>query len=136
MLSKQHRLTQAKDFARLGTQGRSVFGPFVTMRVRSVAQKVPNIAFITSTKVFKLAVDRNRVKRRLRSILRELLPEVPANVHLLFIVKPEALKASHPDLIAEIRRLLIKIPEALTKPPKLSPGAIKRNIKRAQRPSK
>lgn len=138
MLAKSHRLTQKKDFARLSTQGRSVFGPFLTMRVRSSGEEGPRIAFITSTKVFKKAVDRNRVKRRLRAIVRELLAEVPRRIHLLFIVKPEALKAPHLELTAEIKRLLEKIPEALTKPAKPSPGAMKlaakRRAKEAKRP--
>lgn len=133
MLTKAHRLTQKKDFARLATQGRSVFGPFVTMRVRKSAEVGPRIAFITSTKVFKLSVDRNRVKRRLRAILRALLPEVPQNVHVLFVVKPEALNAPHLDLVAEIRRVLGKIPEALTKPAKPSPGAVRLAAKRKAR---
>lgn len=133
MLTKTHRLTQKRDFAKLSTHGRSVFGPFVTMRVRSTGEEGPRIAFITSTKVFKRSVDRNRVKRRLRAILRELLAEVPKKIHLLFIVKPEALKAPHLDLVAEIRRLLTKIPEALTKPAKPSPGAIKSAQRRGTR---
>lgn len=101
------------------------------MRVRTVGDETPKIAFITSTKVFKLAVDRNRVKRRLRAILRELLSKVPKNVHLLFVVKPEALKSTHPELVAEVERLLGKIPEALLKPAKPSPGAVRKQAKRA-----
>lgn len=131
MLAKPHRLVQARHFEKLSHQGRSVFGPFVTMRVRQTGENRSKIAFITSTKVFKLAVDRNRVKRRLRAILRELLPNVPKNVHVLFVVKPEALKAEHAPLKAEIERLLGKIPEALTKPAKPSPGAVRKQAKRA-----
>ncbi|MEO5928162.1 MAG: ribonuclease P protein component [Patescibacteria group bacterium] len=131
MLEKAHRLTQDRHFEKLSNQGRSVFGPFVTMRVRQTGENSPKIAFITSTKVFKLAVDRNRVKRRLREILRQLLPKVPTNVHVLFVVKPEALKAKHIELVAEIERLLTKIPEALLKPAKPSPGAVRRKAKRS-----
>lgn len=130
MLEKPHRLVQARHFEKLSNQGRSVFGPFLTMRVRSVGEETPKIAFITSTKVFKLAVDRNRVKRRLRAILRELLPKVPKNVHVLFVVKPEALKSTHVELVTEVERLLGKIPEALLKPAKPSPGAVRRKAKR------
>lgn len=136
MLPKARRLTRAKDFARLGTQGRSVFGPFLTMRVRNVEEKGPKVAFITSTKVFKRAVDRNRVKRRLRALVRDVFSEVPANVHILFIVKPEALKATKDLLLGEIRRLIAKIPDALLKPPKLSPGAVKHAIKRKAKDQK
>jgi len=136
MLNKTHRLTQKRHFDKLANQGRSVFGPYVTMRVRTVPEQGPRIAFITSTKVLKLAVDRNRVKRRLRAILRDLLPTVPKNIHLLFVVKPEALKAKHLELVAEIERLLGKIPEALTKPAKPSPGAMRQKAKRAARDAK
>lgn len=106
------------------------------MRVREIPQKQAKIGFITSTKAFKLAVDRNRIKRQLRHVLRELLPEVPGGVHLLFVIKPEAMKASHVQHLEEVRRLLGKVPEALKMPAKMSPGAIKMRAKRAQRSKK
>jgi ribonuclease P protein component len=133
MLQKSQRLTKKRDFEKLANKGRSVFGPFATMRVRTVSEKEPKIAFITSTKAMKLAVDRNRIKRRFRHILRELFPTVPPSVHLLFVVKPEALKADHLALKTEIERLLTKIPEALTKPAKPSPGALRKKAKRDAR---
>lgn len=129
MLSKAHRLTTARDFARLATKGRSIFGPFFTMRVREIKDKTPKVAFITSTKVFKRAVDRNRIKRRLRAIVRELFAEIPKEIHLLLVVKPEALKAEQAPLVAEVRRMLGKVPAALLEPPKMSPGAVKRIAK-------
>lgn len=129
MLKKNQRLTKKQDFTKLATQGRSVFGPFATMRVRPVRENEKRVAFITSTKVFKKAVDRNRVKRRMREVVRGLFTIIPPNVHLLFILKPEALKAPYPGLVAEVERLLTKIPEALSKPPQLSPSAKKRQAK-------
>jgi ribonuclease P protein component len=93
----------------------------------------PRVAFITSTKIWKKAVDRNRIKRRLRAILRTLLSEVPQNLHLLFIVKPEASKATHEQLVEEVKRLFTKIPEALSKPASLSPRAKRMAEKRKVR---
>jgi ribonuclease P protein component len=102
------------------------------MRVRTVpAGEGLKVAFITSTKVFKKAVDRNRVKRRLRALVQGFLPEIPKNIHLLFIVRQEALAASHANLAAELKRLLAKISEALAKPPQLSPRARKMQIRPA-----
>lgn len=120
MLPKAKRLTKTRDFTKLALQGRPVFGPFATLRVRSLAKGETKIAFITSTKVFKKAVDRNRAKRRMRAVLRALLPEIPEGLHLLFILKPESRDAKYEFLLAEVKRLLSKIPEALTKPPKIS----------------
>lgn len=88
MLSKDRRLTKKRDFSKLGTQGRSIHGPFATLRVRMSKAGEKRVAFITSTKVMKRAVDRNRAKRRMREVARKLWDELP-DAHLLFILKSE-----------------------------------------------
>lgn len=135
MLKKIHRLTASKDFGLLSTQGRSAFGPYATMRVRRSKEPGPKIAFITSTKIWKRAVDRNRIKRRLRAIFRALLPDIPRDAHLLFIVKPDASKAKHAALVEEMARLIGKIPETLAKPASLSPRAKRLQEKRKAKTS-
>jgi ribonuclease P protein component len=116
MLPRHKRLTKTKDFMRLAVQGRSVFGPYATLRIRKTSLPEAKVGFITSTKVFKKAVDRNRVKRRMREVVRRLWSEVPAGFQLLFVLKPEAKEAKYQSLIDEVKRLLAKIPEALAKP--------------------
>jgi ribonuclease P protein component len=131
MLPRSHRLTQKRDFAKLGTQGRAIYGPYATLRVRELKAGETKVAFITSTKMFKKAVDRNRIKRRLREIIRQIWNELPPKTHLLFIAKPEARDADFQKIIDDIRHMLGKIPEAMKKPPKMSPRAIKSAAKRA-----
>ncbi|MFH1077672.1 MAG: ribonuclease P protein component [Patescibacteria group bacterium] len=128
MLERKHRLTASRDFGKLSTQGRSVFGPYATMRIRRCGDEA-KIAFITSTKIWKKAVDRNRIKRRFRAVCRNLLSETPKNLHILFILKPDALGATHQELTEEVRRLYAKVPDALSKPTSLSPRA-KRNVEK------
>ncbi|MFZ2804736.1 MAG: ribonuclease P protein component [Patescibacteria group bacterium] len=121
MLPKTRRLTKKKDFMKLAVQGRSVFGPYATLRINHAQSGTKSrIAFITSTKVFKLAVDRNRAKRRMREVLRGLLSEIPDGLSLLFVLKPESRDAKYESLVEEVKRLLSKIPEALQKPAKPS----------------
>lgn len=105
---------------KLALQGRPVFGPYATLRVRRTPGEGTKVAFITSTKVFKLAVHRNRAKRRMREAVRAVWPELPGETHLLFVLKPEAMTADYARIVEEIRRLVGKIPEALEKPPKMS----------------
>lgn len=136
MLKKQYRLRKARDFKQIGLKGRSIFGPLMTMRVIKSTEKHPKVAFITSIKAFKKAVDRNLIKRRMREIVRSLLLEIPEQIHLIFILKPEAMKAKRQDLLIETKRLLSKITEALTKPPKPSPRALKEKAKREAREAK
>lgn len=125
MLPREKRLTKKRDFLKLGTAGRPVYGVFTTLRVRALHKPETKVAFLTSTKMFKLAVDRNRVKRRLREILREIWDELPSSMHLLFIAKPEALDGDFLKIKEDIRHMLTKVPDALRKPARPSPRARK-----------
>ena len=125
MLPKAKRLTKKKDFMKLAVQGRSIFGPFATLRARQAANSDTRVAFITSTKVFKKAVDRNRAKRRMREVVRLVWPDLPPGMQLLFVLKPESKDADHAKLVEEVKRLISKIPEAMSKPPKPSSRGVK-----------
>ncbi len=130
MLPKSRRLTKKRDYTKLAVQGRSVFGPYMTLRVNA-RKEATRIGFITSTKVMKKAVDRNRAKRRMREAIRALLPEIPPSFSLLFILKPETKDVPFETLLVEVRRLLSKIPEAMTRPAHVSSRGKKVIQKRA-----
>ena len=105
-----------RDFALLSQRGRVVFGPFFTLRFR-VSQAATKVGFVASTKIFKTAVARNRVKRRLREALFLLKDSWPQKMDLLFIARPEALEADFEAILAAVKRVFEKIPEALKAPP-------------------
>ena len=116
MLPKNERLRRAKDFALLSQKGRVVYSPFYALRLRA-SQEPTKVGFVTSAKVFKTAVARNRGKRRMREVLRLLKAEWPQKMDILFILKLELLKADFGELQAMVRRSFEKIPEAMSKPP-------------------
>lgn len=115
MLVRPDRLRRAKDFALLSQKGRVVFGPLFTLRFRE-SQMPTKVGFVTSAKIFKTAVARNRTKRRLREALRAVKVEWPKNMDLLFIAKPEAKEMDFQELVMSVRRAFEKIPEALSRP--------------------
>ncbi|MFA4954972.1 MAG: ribonuclease P protein component [Patescibacteria group bacterium] len=125
MLPRAKRLTKQRDFIKLAQQGRSIFGPLATLRVRQITGEKSKVAFITSTKVMKKAVDRNRAKRRMREAVRANWNLILPEMHLLFILKPEACTVEYKSMLEEVARLISKIPEALTKPVKPSSRALK-----------
>jgi ribonuclease P protein component len=106
-----------RDFALLSQKGRPVFLPYFTLRFRQ-SQAPTKVGFVASAKLFKLAVDRNRVKRRLREALFLVKAEWPKNMDLLFVAKPEAQTADFQDVLKAVKRSFEKIPEALTQPVK------------------
>ena len=116
MLTKESRLRRAKDFALLSQKGRVVYSPFYALRVRKSSEPT-KIGFVTSAKVFKTAVARNRGKRRMREVLRLLKSDWPQNLDILFILKIEVLKGDFKELTSMVKRSFEKIPEALQKPP-------------------
>lgn len=132
MLPKPKRLTKHRDFLKLASHGHAVFGPYATLRIRQTPNEPTRAAFITSTKVFKLAVDRNRAKRRMREVVAGLWGSLPPNTHLLFVLKPECKSISWDLLVAEVKRLVERIPEALQKPAKPSSRARKQAAKMAR----
>jgi ribonuclease P protein component len=116
VLPRTDRLRRMRDFALLSQRGRVVFGPFFTLRFRQ-SQAATKIGFVASAKIFKTAVARNRVKRRLREALFLVRPQWPEKMDLLFIARPEATDADFQVLLAAIKRTFEKIPEALKAPP-------------------
>jgi len=77
MLYAQNRLTKRKDIERVHKTGRSFFVRDLGIRIAKNNLELSRFAVVASTKVSKKAVDRNKLKRRLREIMRkEILPKV------------------------------------------------------------
>lgn len=117
MLARDQRLRHMRDFALLSQRGRPVFSQSFTLRFRQ-SQEATKVGFVASNKLFRRANKRNRAKRRMRAVLRELMALWPEKMDLLFILKPDVLTADYQKLIAEVTRIFEKIPEALTQPVK------------------
>lgn len=118
VLQKSDRLRHMRDFALLSQRGRVVFTPLFTLRFRQSHEKT-RVGFVASTKLFKTAVSRNRVKRRMREVLRAVRSSWPEEMDLLFILKPGCTSGEFQDLIASVLRSFEKIPDALKQPPRI-----------------
>lgn len=67
------------------------------------------VGFIVTKKNFKKAVDRNRIKRKLRPILREILPIKAIMGDYVVIAKLPALDAGHETLTKDVLWALKKL---------------------------
>ena len=76
MLKKVYRLTLSRDFKRVFKTGRSFEIDLLKIKMVKNNKNVSRFGFIVSTKIAPKAHDRNLVKRRLRSAVRFLLPNI------------------------------------------------------------
>ena len=71
MLKRENRLAARRDFDTLFKRGRATFGAnFVVKAARRPGEGVCRVAFVVGTKVSKDAVVRNRLRRRMREVVR------------------------------------------------------------------
>lgn len=115
MLPKPERLRRARDFALLSQKGRPVFEAFFTLRFRATSTST-KFGIVASAKIFKTAVERNRVKRRMREALRDTRPSWPEKIDGLFVMKREAMAVEATRLREALIHAYGKVPFALTQP--------------------
>ncbi len=73
--------------------------------VKELAQTCIGISI--GLKVSKRAVIRNRVKRRIRSAIQELLPHLSSGWQIVIVVKPSAVQCSYGQFLQELKQLLV-----------------------------
>ncbi|MDX3852922.1 ribonuclease P protein component [Streptomyces sp. AK02-01A] len=118
MLPTEYRLRRREDFATAVRRGRRAGRPLLVVHLRSGATDPhapgesappPRAGFVVS-KAVGGAVVRNLVKRRLRHLIRDRLPELPPGSLVVVRALPGAGDAEYAqlarDLDAALRRLL------------------------------
>jgi ribonuclease P protein component len=104
-LPRSRRLTRAVQFDHVRKEGRVTRGRFLSLGVLpvNVMERV-RVGFITSRKVGG-AVVRNRIRRRLREIVRRHQQDLAGGAWIVTIASPRAASASYAALEDEWLRL-------------------------------
>lgn len=110
MLAQANRLRTAEEFRLTLRKGRRSAGRLLVVSVLTILedgsdQIRPRFGFVITRKVGN-AVVRNRLRRRLKAIARELIPEVAFGTRVVLRVLPLAAAATFTELDAEFRELL------------------------------
>ena len=98
------RLKASRDFARLRAQGRSTQGKHLVLSVLRVPEVVRFQFGLITTKKLGIAVIRNRIRRRLREIVREQQTHLQDGLHLVIIARWRAADANLDDLRKDFLR--------------------------------
>lgn len=113
-LPRRYRLKHHQDFNQVHHKGKRFRSPhfvLVILRARSsdtvTANLSPRIGISVSQKVSKRAVQRNRLKRQVRAIMRQFLPKLPDGLRLIIRVQPGAVGCEYQEFLQELERLLM-----------------------------
>lgn len=91
MFSDKNRLRNDKDVERALKSKKSVFDSAAGLKYVANGRPDNRVTVVVGTKVSKLAVDRNRVKRQYREIIRLLFPVLKPGHDMIILVSKPAL---------------------------------------------
>ncbi len=88
MLAETNRLKKKKDFERVFKGGQGFKEGFLYLKIKENKLKSSRFGFIVSTQFSKKAIFRNRIKRRLRELIRMKLLKIKKGIDGIVIVMP------------------------------------------------
>jgi ribonuclease P protein component len=106
MLPKSKRLS-TKAFTGIIEKGQSFHGPFLVIRVIS-SETHSSFAVSVPKKVAKLAVDRNKLRRQIYSIISAIDSKIVKQGKVVIVAKTGTNKLPYEELTGEIHRIFVK----------------------------
>lgn len=109
MLAKERRLAKQKDFEKVFKQGRAYYTKILGVKILFNGQKYNRFGIIISSKVSKKAVERNKLKRQIREVLREFNKSLRPGFDMAIIVLPALLNQDYNSIKIELEKIFFKL---------------------------
>ncbi|MDD3301339.1 MAG: ribonuclease P protein component [Patescibacteria group bacterium] len=109
MLNQSLRLNKNKEFDQVFQAGHSFFGIFLGIKALKNEKNTNKFGVLVGLKISKLAVKRNLVKRRIKSVLEKENKNLKQGYNIVVITKPEIINQNYQDIKEEILRGLNKL---------------------------
>ena len=106
-MEKENRLKKRKQFNWTFKHGQKCYSKNLILVYNSSWAKEYKVGFSVTKKVGK-AVVRNKVKRRLKEVVRKFKNNIAPKHTLIFIAKPEVVNISFDEIVCEVQYLLKK----------------------------
>ena len=106
-MPRKNRLKKKKDFERVLKEGKCFFEEGLFLKIIENQLNFPRFGIVVGKKISKKAVLRNKLKRRLREILRKKLAQIK-NVDGVLVAKKGLENKNFKDLEEILERLLFK----------------------------
>ena len=109
MLAIKYRLTKQKDFDNVWQTGRSSFDEALGLKASKNKLANSRFGFIVSAKISKKAVDRNKIKRQLRQVIRDSIKEIKPGYDVVIITQPAIINKEYKEIKNLVLKSLVKL---------------------------
>jgi ribonuclease P protein component len=109
--ASRRRLTGVDAFETVFRTGRRSEGEYVQLITTAAARPMGRVGFVIGRKALPLAVDRNRVRRMLRAVLRDARPRLDG-LDVIVRLKRGAPRTAFPAIVGEASRLIAALGQA------------------------
>ncbi len=109
MLARQSRLVKEKDFKKIFKRGKSSYAKIFCLKVLANEFEINRYGIVISTKVSKKAVERNKLKRQIRAVIKEFDKKLMSGFDLAIIVSPAALNQDYKFIKSELEKILFTL---------------------------
>jgi ribonuclease P protein component len=108
MLARNNRLSKNMEIKKVLSKGRAFFNPFFTLKFIIQPNGRCRFTVVVSTKVSKLAVRRNRIKRIVREKFKLISSQLPSGDYLL-ICKPSVNTIEESKFLQSLEEVFKKV---------------------------
>lgn len=110
MLPAENRLRQRHDFSNVYARGDRYRGHYIRLRIYNTGNSAiaSKIGIVISKKISKSAVIRNRIKRQLRAIFRQLLSQLKQGLQIVVTVSTLEGSPNYLQLQEDLTKLSIE----------------------------
>lgn len=105
MLSKDKRLNLKKDF-KWAASGKRLETKYLKLFIKLGDNELPRVGIAVSSKSFKKAVDRNRVRRLTSAAFETLYSYLPERSNILVLPKTRVIEVKSGDLLLDLENIL------------------------------
>lgn len=109
MLAKNSRLKKNKEFDLVFKEAKTIYGKLLGIKIRKNNLDFNRFGVLLSTKVSKLAVERNLYKRRIKAILKQENSKINLGFDGVIIALPIILGKSHKEIEKEIKQIFERL---------------------------
>lgn len=103
MFTKKYRVTNRKDFDKIFRNGKVFYGDFFMVKVLKNDLDFNHFAVVVSKKVSLKAVERNKIKRVLREVLRKNVGVFPEGCDVIVYANKSILGKSFGEIEDKLR---------------------------------